>query len=119
MSAVSLLHPIKEKNPCDRYKVVKKNPDDINKAIDKYREFHHGLEPDKLKKLKQKQPSSLFVLGKVDRIDYTREEPEGKRAYYHNFGEESGKRPTLASSPDGNKLYIFGGNFKVEDWIYD
>lgn len=87
--------------------------------MEKYRRFHQGLEPDEIKKIKIRTPSSLVKLGTVDRIDYTKEEPSGLQSYFHNFGEESGKKPILASTPDGRQLYIIGGNFIVDDWIYD
>lgn len=173
MSAVSLLHPIAEKNPCpyasrnpggwdalsprEREEIAKgigwvnrkgdltptgkkitrttwgelspaarnlilgksQNPGDLVQGSRKYQEFHQGLLPDRIKRVKTQNPKTLVELGTADRIYYTREEPGGPREYYHDFGEDSGHRPTLATDPKGKQLYILGGSFKVKDWIYD
>lgn len=117
MSAVALLHPIKEKNPCP---YTAKNPGgELVQGADKYREFHQGLEPDKIKRIKLRTPKTLVRLGTADRIYYTRDEPGGPREYYHDFGEDSGKKPYLATDPSGKQLYILGGMVRVKDWIYD
>lgn len=117
MSAVALLHPLQEKNPCPH--TTRKNPGGLAQGMRKYREFHQGLSPDRVQRIRVQHPKSLVKLGTADRIDYTREEPGGPRPYFHQFGEESGKKPILASSPDGRELYILGGNFRVKDWIFD
>lgn len=117
MSAVSLLHPIAEKNLCP---YAAKNPGgELARGAKKYQEFHQGLPPDRIKQVKVQNPKALVDLGTVDRIYYTREEPEGPREYYHDFGEDSGRKPLLLTDPKGKELRIMGGSFRVKDWIID
>lgn len=91
----------------------------MTRGIQKYKEFHQGLNPIKIKQIKMPDPKTLVKLGTADKIYYTRKEPQGFREYYHSFGEDSGKKPILATDPKGKQLYILGGKFKVKDWIFD
>ncbi len=108
--AVSILHPIGE-NP----------KDDIELGIEKYKEFNFK-EPEKVIEIDipyLKENVILVHLGKCDSIAYISDKEGKKITYEHEFGEESGEKPELYTTPRGDILIIYGGNFKVKDWIYD
>lgn len=106
---VAILHPKSEKN-CR-----------IKKAVNKYIEFNFKNPKNVLfKNVKILRDDAILVyLGKVDKIVYISDKEGKKLKYEHEFGEESNKKPNLYTSEDGNILIIFGGNFKIKDWIYD
>lgn len=110
MKLVSILHPETEKNPCD-----------FKKAIKKYVEFN--FKDPKFSVIVDvpeiKDDAILVYLGKCDYLAYISDKEGEEITYEHEFGEESGKKPDIFTNPEGNILIIYGGNFKIKDWIYD
>jgi len=110
MELQAILHPKTEKNPC-RFK----------QAIKKYKEFNFkeikGATEIDIPELRD--DAVLVYMGEVDYLAYISDKEGEEITYEHEFGEESGEKPLLFTNPEGNILIIFGGNFKVKDWIYD
>jgi len=110
MELQAILHPKKEKNPCE-----------FKKAIKKYKEFNfkdiRGAYEIDIPEIRD--DAVLVYLGEVDYLAYISDKEGEEITYEHEFGEESGKKPMLFTNEEGNILIIFGGNFKVKDWIYD
>jgi hypothetical protein len=60
-------------------------------------------------------PAKLVQLGTLEAVTYsTRKGGERLADYIHRFGEEGGKKPTLAADPSSRKLHIVGGSYKIE-----
>ena len=110
MELQSILHPKNEKNPC-KFKL----------AIKKYKEFNFkdikGASEIDINELKD--DAVLVFIGYVDYLAYISDKEGEEITYEHEFGEESGQKPLLFTNPEGNLLIIYGGKFKVKDWIYD
>jgi hypothetical protein len=110
MEVQAILHPKTEKNPC-RFKRAVKKYEEFN-----FREISGALD---VKIPEIKDDAVLVLLGEVDYLAYISDKEGETTTYEHEFGEESGKKPLLFTNPEGNILVIFGGNFKVKDWLYD
>lgn len=78
-------------------------------AGDLYADFT-GHQPGHIDTIKMKTTDVAFKIGEVDGILYTTVRDGKKESYIHEFKKKS--RPLLASSFDGNQLYILGGGYK-------
>ena len=98
----------------------RKNPPRRNfkKITDKYKEFNNRP-ASKVVEIPGTLPDEWAEMGDCERIVYVSRKEGKKIAYYHDFGEESGKLPKCYTNAKGDKILIMGGNFKVGDWIYD
>lgn len=62
------------------------------------------------------RPRALAELGKLVSVTYaTNKAGDGPSYYEHHFGEEGGRRPSLAVDVDTQDLHIVGGDYTVED----
>jgi hypothetical protein len=55
--------------------------------------------------------------GEIEQIEYQTSKPhlghDNETIYYHQLGEETGERPVLEITPEG-ELQIIGGNYRIE-----
>lgn len=92
----------------------------MNPAADRaarlYRELHWGIRPKRIRKVRApRRPKALAELGTLEAVTYaTHKRGDGPSSYVHEFGEEGGKRPSLAVDVRNKKLHIIGGDYRVE-----
>lgn len=86
------------------------------KAAALYRELHWGIKPRRLRKVRvERRPTELAELGKLKSVTYdTSKRGDGPSSYTHQFGEEGGRRPSLAVDTATRRLHIVGGDYRVE-----
>lgn len=57
------------------------------------------------------------ICGEIEQIEYQTSKPhlghEQETIYYHQLGEETGERPILEITPEG-ELQILGGDYRIE-----
>lgn len=87
-----------------------------NNARRLYRELHWGLDAPRMRRVRvDRQPKALAELGKLESVTYaTHKKGDGPSSYTHEFGEEGGKRPSLAVDVKSKRLHIVGGDYRVE-----
>jgi hypothetical protein len=87
-----------------------------NRAAALYRELHWGLTPKRVRTVRvERRPHALAELGKLESVTYaTTKKGDGPSSYTHAFGEEGGKRPSLAVDTKTRRLHIVGGDYRVE-----
>ena len=97
--------------------------DDIEQALDLYRETHDGNDPDEL--LVVDDPvwagRPLVALGRLEIAGYaTRKGEESETVYVHEFGDEGddseiddGDKPFLCIDLETGRLAIVGGKYRV------
>lgn len=92
------------------------NPDDDDQAERFYKRFHWGRPPTGKKRVKLSPvPRRLVELGSLEAVTYAaRKGAEGLVDYVHSFGEEGGRKPTLAADPRSRRLHIVGGDYDVQ-----
>jgi len=88
-----------------------------SRARDKYEALHWGLPPKRMRAVAPApRPRALAELGKLVSVTYaTNKRGDGPSYYEHQFGEEGGRRPSLAVDVDTTDLHIVGGDYTVED----
>lgn len=91
--------------------------DAIERARKAFKAFHWGRSPKRVVSAKvPPRPRSLAELGRLEAIVYSTKKGRERHAHYeHEFGEEGGRKPTLAMDPDNRRLHIVGGDYDVED----
>jgi hypothetical protein len=75
-----------------------------------------GQNLDRVPPVRKSNPGQLADLGEVKQIEYfERKGVEGFRPvnYYHNFGEENGKRPRLMYDRQRKQMHLVGGNYRT------
>lgn len=93
------------------------DPDDDEQAArDFYRRFHWGRKAKRSRRVKlAPTPRALVELGSLEAVTYAaRKGAEGLVDYVHSFGEEGGRKPTLAADPHSRRLHIVGGDYDVQ-----
>jgi hypothetical protein len=86
----------------------------LTKAMDFYKDFHWGEEPDRAVRRPVSPPPAVAVkLGKLDAVTYETVKAGERALYEHNFGEEGGKRPDLVMDAETKRLHIVGGDYDV------
>jgi len=84
-----------------------------------FRGFHWGRSSRRtLRARPSPRPRSLVKLGQLEAVTYSTRKGHGARAFAHwehEFGEEGGRKPTLAVDPSNKRLHIVGGDYQVED----
>jgi hypothetical protein len=87
------------------------------KARQRFEGFHWGIPSKKTKTVKPSPaPRELVQLGTLEAITYsTSKGKEGFHHWEHEFGEDGGRKPTLAMDPDNERLHIVGGDYTVTD----
>lgn len=87
-----------------------------DKAAQLYRELHWGIKPRRLRKVRvARRPKALAELGRLESVTYaTHKRGDGPSSYTHEFGEEGGRRPSLAVDTKNKRLHIVGGSYRVE-----
>lgn len=61
------------------------------------------------------KPVALYI-GTANRIVYESDKEGDKAFYKHTFHRPY---PNVVAPLDGKGLYIYGGKFKIKDWLYD
>lgn len=91
-------------------------PSSAKKAADLFSDLHWGIEPRKLARVRPPHAGpALTELGQLVSLEYsTEKEGDGPSLYTHKFGEEGGRKPTLAVDPTTRDLHIVGGSYTVE-----
>jgi len=91
----------------------------LEEARDMFRGFHWGRSSSRTVKARPSpRPRSLVKLGQLEAVVYSTRKGHGRNAFAHwehEFGEEGGRKPTLAMDPSNKRLHIVGGDYKVED----
>jgi hypothetical protein len=93
------------------------NPSDDDEQAERfYTRFHWGRRPTKRKRVKlPPTPRRLVELGTLEAVTYAAKKgAEGLVDYVHSFGEEGGRKPTLAADPRSKRLHIVGGDYDVQ-----
>jgi hypothetical protein len=87
----------------------------FDRAIDAFRDFHWGEEPDELVEVEDEryEGETLVELGRLRAVTYTTNKGgEGLIDYVHDFETEGDDPPRLCVDDDGN-LAIVGGSYEV------
>lgn len=61
------------------------------------------------------EPRALVKLGRLEAVAYSTKKDGERATWEHEFGEEGGKKPTLAMDAETRRLHIVGGDYDVED----
>ncbi len=81
-----------------------------------YEGFHWGHRPRRRVRVPvSPAPSTLVKLGRLEAITYSAKKGGEFAHWEHAFGEEGGRKPTLAMDPKTKRLHIVGGAYTVED----
>ena len=85
-------------------------------AGEEYRKFHWGRPARKIRRAKVAPPPEVLTeIGTIESIVYsTKKGKEPLTDFEHHFGEEGGRKPTLAFDPKNKRLHVVGGSYKVE-----
>jgi hypothetical protein len=89
---------------------------DLVERAKEFREkFHWGIKGRKVRRRKVAKPPRVATkLGELVNVTYkTKKRGEKARHFVHEFGEEGGRRPTLAMDIENKKLHIVGGDYDV------
>jgi hypothetical protein len=71
-----------------------------------------------LKPVRKANPGGMHDMGEVDQVEYyARKKFDDFRptVYFHNLGEENGKKPRLMWDPKARQMYLVGGDYKIRD----
>jgi hypothetical protein len=93
-------------------RALRRNPDELDEF---YRETHWGVSPRRRRRTAISElPRKLVEMGALEAVIYTTRKGGRKLAdYIHHFGEDGGKRPSLAVDPKNKRLHIVGGSYDV------
>lgn len=82
-----------------------------------FRGFHWGRSSRRTLRVKPSpRPRQLVRLGRLEAVTYSTKKGRERSAHWeHLFGEEGGRKPSLAVDPSNQRLHIVGGDYKVED----
>lgn len=106
----------KERKRAKRVRLVEGDDGDLMERAAKFREeFHWGIPARKSRRAKvSKVPRVATKLGELVNVTYkTKKRGEKAQFFVHEFGEEGGRRPTLAMDIENKKLHIVGGDYDV------
>lgn len=94
-------------------KVPRLKSTQIRKAQSLYKDFsgHDGDEVENVEK--PVIPDALMVIGELEGVIYSTVRDDEHERYIHKFRAQS--RPLLCVSPDGDQLFIIGGNYEFTD----
>lgn len=85
----------------------------IRKAKALYKDFS-GHEGDEVEYIEApKLPPAVLVIGELEAVIYSTVRDDTAERYIHKFKASS--RPLLCASPDGDQLFVIGGNFEFTD----
>lgn len=101
-----------------RARIVEGGDDDlglVERARKFRKDFHWGIAGRKVRRAKvAKAPRVATKLGELVNVTYkTKKRGEKAEFFVHEFGEEGGRRPTLAMDIENKKLHIVGGDYDV------
>jgi hypothetical protein len=94
----------------------------VERAADFREKFHWGIKGKKVRRAKVPKPPRVATkLGELTSVIYkTKKRGEKAQFFHHDFGEEGGRKPTLAMDIENKKLHIVGGDYDVQaDGIID
>jgi len=86
----------------------------LEEAKKKYEAFHWGTQGKVKEATLPKPPKFAFAIGKIVSIAYETTKDGETATWEHEFGEEGGERPDLVADSKNHKLFIVGGDYKVE-----
>lgn len=85
----------------------------IRKARALYKDFS-GHDGDEVETITiPDMPKAVLVVGELEAVIYSTVRDDTAERYIHKFRAKS--RPMLCASPDGERLFIVGGNFEFTD----
>jgi len=84
----------------------------VDSAGELFKDFT-GEYPEKLKKIRIRNPKTGLVIGELDGVLYTTVRDGKTEKYEHEF--KKGSRPLLVSSHDGESLHILGGDYEFTE----
>lgn len=94
---------------------------DFKKAVNRFSKFHVKA-PDKIKSASvsiNRWPKALVYLGRGIAVEYKSDKlAHGERKTKH-YRHDLGKGVKFYTDPDGKMLIVFGGKFRVTDWLRD
>lgn len=99
-----------------RARIVEGGDDTLVEKAKEFREkFHWGIKGRKVRRAKVSKPPRVATkLGELVNVTYkTKKRGEAAEHFVHEFGEEGGRRPTLAMDIENKKLHIVGGDYDV------
>lgn len=86
----------------------------LERAVDFYRDFHWGDEPDAVVKRRvSRAPRVAVGIGKLHSVAYSTRKGGENATWEHEFGEEGGEQPDLVMDAATKKLHIVGGDYDV------
>jgi len=87
----------------------------VERAREFREKFHWGIPGRKVRRRKVASPPRVATkLGELVNVTYkTKKRGEKAQHFIHEFGEEGGRRPTLAMDIENKKLHIVGGDYDV------
>jgi hypothetical protein len=101
----------------DIYKIIEKlSPEaqkELLKALKFYKDFHWGIEPDKILKVQyDSEIKPSVMLGYCKAIIYATKKKGDRKttSYIHSFEKPL---PVLACDSSGKQLFFIGGNYKI------
>ena len=85
---------------------------EVDQAGELFKDFT-GSEPEKLQKVRIRNPKTGLVIGELDGVLYTTVRDGKTEKYEHEF--KKGRRPHLISAHDGKSLHILGGDYEFTE----
>lgn len=94
-------------------KVPRLKQTEIRKAQALYKDFS-GHDGDEFETIQvPDMPKAVLVIGELEGVIYSTVRDDEHERYIHKFRAKS--RPLLCASPDGDRLFIVGGEFEFTD----
>lgn len=91
------------------------------RAVSRFRKFH-AKAPTKIVKESVRipgWPKALVFLGKGIAVEYRSDKLAHGERVQKLYRHKLGKKVNFYTDPDGKMLFVFGGNFRVTDWLRD
>jgi hypothetical protein len=85
------------------------------RSAELYEALHWGIPAGKTRTVRTRKAVDLAELGRLESVTYsTNKRGDGPSHYVHEFGEEGGRKPSLAVDAHTRDLVIVGGDYDVE-----
>lgn len=94
---------------------------DLKKAVGRFKNFH-AKAPTKIVSESvniERWPEALVFLGKGHAVEYKSDKLAHGERVQKLYRHKLGRAVNFYTDPDGKMLIIFGGKFRVTDWLRD